>query len=285
MNTNLLSEKAMLVNLQISMWGGKTRDRSVTNEVLLQKEAESDSGEWITNLVPKDLIKKIDNASSRIRTTHAKWTLPWLDGGIRILPAATFLKYGEEMRKAEAIFQAEVEEFLAKYPSICAAAQKRLGKLIQNKYMPTVDEIRGRFSVRFDILPAPSVSDFRVQMGDAQAEEVKQKIQQSIQSTAKVAMEELWRRLGTLVNKVQEKLADPDKKFKDSLIENLTEFCNELPNMNLTDDTELEAIRQEVLYNLSSLDPDDLRENKQNRKDAADAAQEILDKMKTFYGA
>jgi len=271
--TTSLSDKAMLVHLRISMWTGSRKDKNVTSKVCKDYEAKDDAGSWWTHFIPKKELAEIQTASNKVRSTWVAWTLPWMDGGVRIIPAVRYGGYDTAIKEAITAYNKAVAAFLIKYPSIAADAENRLKKLLDGKRMPSVTEIQSKFGVVQDLLPIPRASDFRLDLP------VQQQIETSLKGMSKKAMSDVWEQLVAIICKIQSTLNDPEKKFKNSLIENLREFCNILPQLNLTDDPQLETMRQEAITKLAEIDPEDLRENKSFRKGTAKKAKDVLDKI------
>ncbi len=282
MSKKRLNQKAMLTQLSFSVWTGRVKDNIVSSEVTTQKNADKDSGTWWTYLIPRSAIKNINTAYSKCKATHNRYTLPWRDGGYRILPTAMFLKYSKAMREVKADFNETVEQFLKDYPNYRANAHKRLGKLLKHKILPTVAEIRGRFGVYQNIFPLPSSADFRVDLAEEDVKEIKKEMKASIDSTIQKAMSTIWYQLIELVEKIEATLGKPKKSFKNSLIKNLTNFCELIPELNLTNDPKLEDIRKEVVKKLTNLKPDNLRDDKRARKVGYNASKDLLKKMKAF---
>jgi len=282
--TKKLSERAMLTQLSFSVWTGRTKDNRVSEEVTVSKNAERDGGAWWTYLIPKRSMRNINIAYTKCKSTHNKLTLPWRDGGDRILPTAMFLDYSKSMREAKAEFDEAVNEFLKEYPEILANAHKRLGKLLDNKKLPSTDEISHKFGIRQNIYPLPDVADFRVNLPKQDVDEIREQMNKNIDITIEKAMTEIWQRLAELIGKIEKTLKDPKKKFKNSLINNLKEFCELVPKLNLTDDSKLEGFRKEAIKNLANLKPDNLREDKTERKAAYKTAKNVLKKMKDYKG-
>lgn len=277
-----LNEKAMLVYLQISQWTGRSKDSKVSSEVRKIKRAADDAGAWWTYIVPKLYLQKLERSVQRCRHIHDELTLPWSDGGQRILPAAMFMDYSKAMRAAKTEFEDEVEAFIKEYPTIVHQASKRLGSLLDTTKIPKVNEIRSKFAVRLEVFPLPDIADFRVDMTDKEFDEVKAQIKNSIIESTNKAMADVWGQLSELVGKIQETLSQPDKVFRDSLIDNLTDYCKLLPKFNLTDDNKLEDVRRDIVKQLIELKPNNLRENKKERKQAATAAKNVLEKIKGY---
>ncbi len=282
MSKKRLSQKAMLTQLSFSVWTGRVKDNRVSSEVTTRKNADKDSGTWWTYLIPHSSMKNINTAYGKCKATHNRYTLPWRDGGYRILPTAMFMKYSKAMREVKTNFDEAVEQFIKDYPTYQANAHKRLGKLLDHKTLPTVAEIRGRFGVYQEIFPLPSSTDFRVDLAEEDVKEIRREMKTSIDITIQKAMGTIWHQLIELVEKIETTLSKPKKTFKNSLIKNLTSFCELIPELNLTDDSKLNNIRKEVIEKLANLKPDDLRDNKRARKAGCNASKDLLKKMKAF---
>jgi len=280
--TKKLSEKAMLTHLSFSVWTGRTKDSFVSDEVTNEKNAEKDSGAWWTYLIPRTSMRKINTAYTRCKTAHNKFTLPWKDGGTRILPSAMFLTYTKAMRKEKESFNEAVNDFLREYPEIRQNARKRLGKLLDHKSLPTLNEVKGKFGIRQEIYPLPDVADFRVELSEEDKKDVCNQMKTNINHIIEEAMSSLWNQFAKLIEKIQTTLGKPEKIFRDSLINNLKDFCILIPKLNLTNDEQLESIRKQVLKTLANLKAEDLRKNKADRTKAAKTAKAILKKLEGY---
>ena len=277
-----LSQKAMLVNFQISGWTGRVKDKAVSREITVSKKAEQDSGAWWTYLVPRSVLKELENSRNKARNMHYALTLPWQDGGCRILPSAMFLDYTKAIREVTEDYDRVVQNFLNIYPTLVAESKKRLGDLAINKTYPSVESISNKFKCHQSIFPLPDVKDFRVDLSEDDADTIRKQVEDSITATTQKAMQSVWDKFTDLVDKIESTLKQPKKVFRDTLISNLSDFCELLPKMNLTDDDNLETIRKEVVDKLADLKPNDLRESKKDRTAAVKAAKEVLKKMKGY---
>ena len=283
LSTNKLSEKAMLVQITINGTSGKRKDKKVTREIVTAIHAHSDAGDWWTRLIPKSEIDPITSAGMKCRNTLNKFTLPWMDGGLRILPSARFTEYSKAIRTDIEAYFIAVDNFLKHYPRIVSDAKERLGDFLDGQSLPTLSEMRGKFDLRQSILPLPTINkDFRIGLSDEETSEIQNTIEESINSALSNTMKDVWGQLTKLVEHVEKTLKDPNKKFKNSLISNLTEFCELLPTLNLTNDAELEDIRNEISKKLTNLQPDVLRDNKTERKVATKKAKTLLNKIKQY---
>lgn len=277
-----LGERAMLVNLSIGFWEGRKRDKEMADEVTKHEGAAKDAGIWWTKIIPTEATKPIILQRQHARELHFKYTLPWADDGFRVLPAAMFLKYTAEMRAIQALFRAAVADFVTEYPGLVADGKVRLGGLFDADMFPRADEVANKFPWTLRFVPVPTAGDFRVELDAGKVNEIRKGIERDTKAAMDAAMGNLWNRLFAQVGKIAERLADTKGVFRDSLIGNVVELCNLLPAMNVTNDKELEASRQNVIAKLTKQDPEVLRKNPAARTDTAKAANDILEKMKQF---
>jgi len=91
------------------------------------------------------------------------------------------------------------------------------------------------------------------------------------------AMQDAWGRLHDCLKHMSEKLAGAEKQiFRDSLVENAVELCGMLTRLNVTNDTKLEAARQEVERALVGITAKDLRKDDTLRHNTKAHVDQIL---------
>lgn len=277
MKTIKLSKRAMLIHLSGHQWTGRKKDKRVSKDVCVRVNADADAGAWWTYLVPQKELKPINTAWGRVYRLFCDLTLPWLDGGLRILPSDMYFTFREKMKTPIADYNKAVESFLKRWPEIVIKAPKRLGKLATNLQLPNVAELRAKFYINQDILPVPEVSDFRIDNDEASKQ-----VESSIKSGMVKATRELYERLDKLVGNIAEVMSKPDKKFRNSIIRNLKDFCVTIPKYNVMNIPELETLSHDIMKKLTNLDPEDLREIPRNRKKAGAEAKALLVKIRSY---
>lgn len=277
-----LNEKAMLVHLRVRAWTGTRKNDHVTRENCKRYEAEEDAGVWLTNFIPSQDKSKLISAAAKLRNEWRKQTLPWLDESIRILPSDLFMEYRKRMSEAKSEYEQVTNSFISRFPKICERMPNRLKGLLDKHKLPTIGELKHKFAVTLNVFPLPTTTDFRIGNSAEEREEIKKQVEATMQEAASRMMGNVWGQLTQLVGKIEERLSSPDKKFHDTLITNLIDFCIDLPKWNLTDDEELEKIRKEVIAKLCVLKPDNLRQDKADRREAAKKAKELVKKMKAY---
>jgi hypothetical protein len=273
----------MLVTLNISNWQGQQRDKKKSQEVLSEENAQQDAGSWITRLISQKDLEGVSSAVNRSRAIHNSMTLPWNDSGTRILASSRFFEYRERMAKSRDEWQVEVDKFLAAFPTLIANAARRLGGLKANAKIPSVGELRNKFDWNYSFLPLPDTRDFRTDLQDDAAEEIRQNITSTLNDKMKEAVGDMYRRLAKRVTLVAKRTKDSDAILRSSIFEAVRELVADIPKMNITGDPELDAIGKEITAKLS-VDPADLRDDKVKRARVAKDAGEILKRVQAYTG-
>jgi len=279
-----ITEKAMLVRLSISQWTARRFDLKATNHVITDYGAKKDSGRFNKMLVDVDAVKTYQKAANEARTFHYENTLPWGDDDSRILPAKNYIPYTKKMRKFRESFEKAVADFVEMYPGLIDRAQNDLNGLFNAKDYPSAFDLPGKFNFAVNVIPIPAAGDFRVSLADDEIDQIKSDIEARVRDAISAAMRDAWDRLFKVVKHMADKLKDQKAIFRDSLIGNISELCDILPRLNLTDDPNLKKIIRDVKQSLAGLDPEVLRKHEIDRRVASDQAEGILKKMAAYVG-
>lgn len=277
-----LSDRALLVSLTISQWGGNKQDKEISTEVTRAKGAKEGSGRYHKSLLPDNpMLKAVKQKATAIRTKFYDNTLPWGLDGTHMLPTSNYLAFMTDFRKEKSEWERLVRDFVAAYPGLLHQAAQDLGASFRASDYPDAASMVDRFKMDIAVMPVPS-NDFRVEVATDELERIRAEVEARVNVAAKTAAKDVWERLYKRVEHIAERLSDPEAKFRDSLIENAREMCDLLPRLNFSDDPNLEAMRQEVEAKLVGHNPDVLRVNAKVRSTTAREAKEIMAKMGAF---
>lgn len=280
-----IQNKALLVQLTISQWTGRKFDRKTTQEVAAAHGVTSAVGRYNKVLLPTGAkLKEIHSATNAIRQFFYHNTLPWGLEGTQILPTGNYLEFTSEFRQLKAHWETLVAEFLNEYDNLRNQAQLTLGSLYSPEDYPSRADLEHKFNIDLAVSPVPS-DDFRVQIGDEELQDIQKDVLRRVGEAQQRAVQEIWQRLYDKVKHMSDKLADPKAIFRDTMVENLREVCAIIPRLNFADDPHLEKLRQEVQTELADHIPEALRNDPDLRKDTADKARAIMDKMGPFMGS
>lgn len=275
-----VSAVAMLHRLKISRWGASQKDDSESRKVCERNCAQDGAANVFVQLVPKSELKQIQKTANNVRAIWARYTLPWLEEGIRILPAKSYDKFTAEMKLAVKEFEVTVKDFIARYPDIIKNSKPILGELLKNNPLPTVEELQSKFTIRQDILPLPKPEDFKIfNMDNEPLQEIRRNIANAVMNATQDAVKKLYEELFGLVSKIKETTGVKDKIFRDSLIGNLKDFCERLPDLNIINDENLNTLCKECIKEFTKIDPKDLRENETVRLETSKKAEKFLENI------
>ena len=279
-----LSDRAILVQLNISTWSANKLDKEISAETSAIKGAISNSVRTHKSLLPMcDLLDDIKKKASLIRTKFYENTLPWGVKGIQILPTANYLAFMTDFRKERAEYEQLVNRFVPEYPQLVVDAQRFLGAAYKPADYPEAHEIGDKFKMDMQVMPVPN-TDFRVNIADEELARIHDEVEARVKQAAKGAMMDVWQRLYDKVKHLAEKLDDPKAIFRDSTVNHLVDLCEMLPRLNVMDDPDLEAMRQEVEAKLAGYNPDTLRADVKVRQTVATEANDIAARMAAFMG-
>ena len=285
----MIQNSSMLVDLNISVWTGRKMDKKVSDEIDASKNTKAKGGNYHKKLLAG--TQKLDDVQklvAAIRIWHYNQTLPWSDGGSRLLPMKNFFDYKATLADYEQQFKEVAEAFFIEYPTLVSAAAFQLGDLYTADEYPDVEKLRDKFRFKYVFLPVPEVGDFRIDVNETSRQELQAQYESFYQTKLNDAMKDAWDRLHECVTKMSEKLADAptprDTKeglnytqiFRDSLVTNAVDLCELLTKLNVTNDPKLETARKQLETAISGVSADELRKDDTARHSVKRKVDEIL---------
>ena len=137
-----LSDRALLVQLNISTWSANKLDKEISAETSAIKGAISNSVRTHKSLLPMcGLLDDIKKKATLIRQQFYDNTLPWGVKGIQILPTANYLAFMTEFRKEKSEYEQLVRQFVPEYPQLVLDAQRFLGTAYKPEDYPDASVI------------------------------------------------------------------------------------------------------------------------------------------------
>ncbi len=290
-----LSEKAILVNLSISLWTATKLDKKVTKEVEKNHNAK-DAGRFNKILIAKknpngndtndkeDLygIQELTRISTTARAYHYEQTMPWGDNGDRLLPSTNYFEYVNQIRTFKQQFDQAIEKFITNYSDLKEDAKIRLGDMYNESDYPPISKLKKKFSIATSFTPIANLDDFRLSVDQNEVDDLKAEMEHNIYKRINGATKDLWVRIKEAIQHMYERLADKDAIFRDSLVNNIRDLVELLPRLNFTNDEDITGTIEEMKKLIVA--PDSLRTNVITRNDTAFHAKELLNKINDFIG-
>ena len=281
-----LHDKAILIDATLRQWNARKADKQVSGEVNAQKGAASDASKVIKRLISKQETDPISQNITALRQFYYLRTLPWLNGGFRILPSNQLMSFREGWKELEGAAQRNIDTLISNYDHAMTKAKLDLGQLFNPTDYPSAAELRGKFEITLDIMPVPYTKDFRADASAAEIEELRTRIQETETKAMQRCAEEPYKRLEKLIDELSQALSHPanttqGRIFK-SKIDNLEKLINLIPQINAFQDEHLEELSESARALL--LDADVLRGNSAARRITKLTADDILQRMSGYMG-
>jgi hypothetical protein len=279
--STVLSNKALLVTLNISQWTARKHDKRASDTVETTHKSDRKVGNYTKKLLPGAVeLEIVHNKAAELRTWVYSQTLPWYTDGSRILSSRNYLDFTTQFRDKKIEFETAVTNFLMAYQTLKTEAKVKLGDLYKDEEYPTEAYLKNAFKCEVSFMPIPDIKDFRVEV---LAEEL-ETFEKRMKETENNAMRECWDRLHSAVSHAASRLHQNEGQIRDSLIENIKEICIVLPKLNFADDPKLEGMRQEVEKVTAGIVPSQCRGSINARQQAAKQLDDVMAKMSAYMG-
>jgi hypothetical protein len=253
-------------------------------------------------------LEAIKTLRGEARVWFNNATLPWDDNGGRLITTAQYLRVMEQAAKYEQRFNDLLNVFVNVYGTEISKQAFEMGALFDRSEYPPVSEVRGKFRFVLSVSPVPLAGDFRVDIGNEAAAQLKAQYERALAERVSGAVADTWQRVKAQVEWVHERMTavlehDPDAveqvpttddngvvvsveikkkrrpKLYDSMLEQGLELCAMLRDLNVTNDPRLEAARQDLETALTRVDIGSLKESTELQRATKSAMQDILDKF------
>lgn len=278
-----IASSAMLASVSISCWSAKKIAKKESEELTNSKAASKRAAQVQKNLLADDpRLTTINKYAAEIRNWLAQSTLPWSDSGLRLVTTKQFMDFKQELDNKKSTFDTLVQDFVQMYPTLISAQAFKLGSMFDRSEYPSDAEVASKFSITYSFMPVPEAGDFRVDIADDIARELREQYEKDYAKRVSEMNQDLWGRLKTVLDKMVDRLGTDtggkNKIFRDTLVENALEVCDMLSVLNATNDHQLETARLEVQRALLGVTADDLRKSDAVRKDVKAQVEGILAK-------
>jgi hypothetical protein len=266
-----LTKKAMLVSITIKTPSTTKKDKLATQEVTKSHLAAEGLARVNKTLFPKEATQGFMQAAREARAAFYESTLPWASPQ-RILLSSGYFKLMDALDKCRSRFESEQNKFLESYEEQIVGARKELGSLFREEDYPTKEELADKFMFEVHVQPLTDSSDWRVSLGSEAEERIKRQMKAQMEQSFREAAKEPWDRLREVLKAMSSRLSDPEARFAGTLVTNISDLCEVLPDLNIMNDPKLDEIVQQVQEKLASHDPKELRTDMKLRRDTANEA-------------
>jgi len=226
-------------------------------------------------------FKAVTAVRSRAVSYWKSVSLPYPEPGIRLIRQDAIDAFTVQLRQ----FQEELAEAVANldrhYSDLKAAARQRLGSLYNAGDYP--ESLAGLFEIAYEF-PAIEPPAYLQGLNPQLYEEECRRVQSRFDEAVQLAEEAFTAELARLVSHLTERLAGQEdgkpKIFRDSAVENLTEFFARFRQLNVRSNDQLDQLVADAQRIIRGVEPQDLRDNAGVRQQVAtemSRVQSVLD--------
>lgn len=277
---NDIRDRAILVQVTPRGFTTSRYDKSATKEFESYAGAV-DAGKFHKDLFTKEEMADVIKVQGLARTVHYKYSLQWVEGGLRIMPTAVWDDFTKEINEVQDELDKAVRKMVDKYDELMANAKRRLGKKMFNiEEFPTKRELKERFRILVKVFPVPDKDDFRA---DIPEDAIENFVDTNREQHDK-AVGQLWIRFRTVLEHAVEQLSKKEGKLFESVIENIRALTELLPKLNIVNDPKLNELVEMADEAYAKITITQLRESPKKRKKKAKETKEILDRMASYLG-
>lgn len=261
--TPTISSSALRVGLSISAPTMRKQDKRATSQVISHNHARKGAANVTKKLIKSNAHEDMTRLIAQIRGFHRENTVPWGDLGDRLISNQALIDYKNNMAQLEDEFWDLAQQILDDYPQAVAQAQLQLGDMFNENEYPSVEQLRQKFRFSLVFEAVPEVGDFRVDIGNQAASEMREQYKQVLEDRINAVKQDLAERLLEPLQRMSKGLdyAEGDKPtgFRDTLVDNVLSIVELMRTCNLSNDAHITGIQKQLRATLTGVTPDGLR--------------------------
>ena len=226
-------------------------------------------------------FKAVTAVRGKVQSYWKSMSLPYPEPGIRLIKQDRIEEFAAKMQEFQAELAEAVEALDRRYSELKAAARQKLGNLYNSSDYPA--SLVGLFDISFDF-PSVEPPDYLQQLNPALYEEECRRVQSRFDEAVRLAEEAFTAELAKLVSHLTERLSGQEdgkpKTFKDSTVENLTDFFQRFRELNVRSSGQLDSLVADAQRVIRGVEPQALRDNAGLRQQVAtemSRVQSVLD--------
>jgi hypothetical protein len=216
--------------------------------------------------------KLIDTSDASFRAVTAVRTqanayfkgasLPYPEAGIRLVPQGSLDQINERMQSFSEELSETVDALDRRFDELKYEARDRLGDLFSEADYP--ESLRGLFEIAWDfpsVEPPEYLRRLNPELYQQECDRVKSRFDEAVQMAEIAFMDELNKMVEHLSERLSGDQDGKPKVFRDSAIENFTEFFERFQRLNIRSNDELDAVVERAKRVVEGVAPQQLRDN------------------------
>ena len=228
-------------------------------------------------------FKAVTNVKGRIQSLWKAMSLPYPEPGLRLIRQDQIEAFNTQMEILQEELDEAVRQLDLHYAELKSAARQRLGTLYNPADYP--ESLRGMFQGSWDF-PSVEPPDYLRQLNPEIYRQECERVAARFDEAVRLAEEAFTGELQQLVAHLTERLTGQTdgkpKVFRDSAINNLTEFFERFRQLNVRSNDDLDGLVEQCQGIVRGVEPQILRDNQGLRQQVATElgqVQNVLDEL------
>jgi hypothetical protein len=202
-------------------------------------------------------------ASSYWRTV----TLPFPEAGIRLLPQNSLGLFAQTMQTYRERLQQAATDLASQYDTIKSEAERRLGTLFNPGDYPTTLDGLFDLEVSYPTIEPPAyLVSLHPEVYQQEQARVRERFENAVELAEQAFATELQRLTAHLAERLTGLHDGQPKIFRDSAVQNLTEFFERFRRLNIRSSPELDALVEQAQQTITGVEPQTLRDSNRLRQ-------------------
>lgn len=215
-------------------------------------------------------FKAVTSIKGRIVSYWKSMSLPYPEPGIRLIRQDKIDGFDAQMNEFKDELDEAVRQLDEHYAELQSAARDQLGSL----YNPTdyPESLSGMFQVNWDF-PSVDPPDYLRQLNPEiyrqECERVAARFDEAVRLAEQAFMDELQQLVAHLSERLSGQTDGKPKVFRDSAVNNLTEFFDRFRSLNVRSNEQLDSLVSQCQQVIQGVEPQRLRDDGGLRKQVA----------------
>ena len=230
-----------------------------------------------------EAYKAVTAVKGRIIALWKSMSLPYPEPGIRLIRQDQIETFNAQLETLKEELNEAVVRLDQHYEYLKSAARNRLGSLYNPADYPL--SLHGLFSVTHDF-PSVEPPDYLAQLSPEiyrqECERVAARFDEAVQLAEQAFMEELEELVSHLTERLTGQSDNRPKVFRDSAVNNLTEFFERFKQLNVRSNEQLDDVVAQCQRMVRGVEPQALRDNqglRQHVTQELSQVQNVLDSL------
>jgi len=228
-------------------------------------------------------FKAVTAVKSKVISYWKSLSLPFPESGVRLIRQDRIDDFAAKMGEFQEELAEAVEALDRRYSELKVSARRNLGNLYNPSDYP--ESLIGLFEISFDF-PSVEPPQYLQHLNPELYEQECQRVQSRFDEAVRLAEEAFTAELAKLVSHLTERLSGTDdgkpKVFRDSAVENLTEFFQRFRTLNVRSSEQLDNLVADAQRVIRGIEPQSLRDDAGLRQQIAtemSRVESVLDGM------